>query len=168
MSTASPVPQLSPEETATLAALLGKLDPNKPFGSTIFNAIAGVSKSITIQPIWIRDVDGQLQVWLRLRGPNEVYPGEYSAPSGVMFPAESEQQTMERLIARFYGGKLVKQTFVESKWIADVRGPILHIVYLVEFDGDKGLVGDWFPMDALPKNTVSHHVEMIQAAAEHH
>ncbi|MBP6859529.1 MAG: hypothetical protein KBC69_02835 [Candidatus Magasanikbacteria bacterium] len=166
-----PNEQLPSEKRQILAEILAELDPSKPFGPGTFEPIAKVTLSITWQLIWLREVKGVLGVWLRLRGPNEAYPGQLSAPSNAMFPSENFVMVEERICARFYAGqKATTRELVGNYDPRDGRGTFIHLVTLVdfapEFKGDWATDGAWYPVEHLPSNVVEHHRRFIKDAAE--
>jgi hypothetical protein len=165
-----PPEQLTEDQLGVVGPALDSVDSRRPYGPRTFKKLARLIPPTTLQPIWLRVIEGDLCVWLRRRGSHETYPGQLSAPSFAMLGDEDFKELAERIRARFFASEpFAKDRLVGVYDPSDQNGRFIHIVRLVDFfsdfEGDKGTGGEWYPVDKLPDDVVAHHVGMIQDAA---
>lgn len=154
-----------------VANVLNGVDPSKPYGTVLFDAIARLSVSVAIEAFALRrGEDGILRVFLRRRAMDDTaYPGEWHAPGSIMRSRETVQDVLDRLRGEF-GDAVVEHTFVTNcNWSTEKRGHVLSIIYIVELAGDGRLddTHGWFDVNALPAPMVdSHRDNMLPMAIE--
>ncbi len=147
-----------------LAGLLRLINPHKPLGTKLFDAIARVSVSVAFEAVALRRnrQTGETEVFLIQRPENDsAYPGQWHVPGSVLHPSENDEHVLKRLSRREFGVPIIKSKFVAMvSTPGEVRGHFLSLVYRVELDGDPKN-GNWFPVNKLPKQTVETHKKYI-------
>lgn len=147
-----------------MAELLGNVDPTKPFGTTLFDAIAKVSYTPAFEAVAVRMGESGPEVFLRKRAEDDTaYPGAWHAPGSVFRPGERPRDVANRLGDEF-GMPITHFDQVGLLYdIHEQRGSFLSIIFLVSFFGEPR-VDDrhgWFPMNDLPEGTVDFHAEVV-------
>jgi len=147
---------------------LNKVDPTKPYGTELFDALARLTVSVAIEAVCLRlnPTTKDIEVYLVQRSPNDTaYPGEWHCPGSVMRLRESFEDILERLAKKEFGANLVSARFVAninpSALEPEARGHFLSIVYLCVLEEKEGLRGKWFPVNQLPDKTVEGHRKRI-------
>lgn len=148
---------------------LANINPRKPLGTPLFDALAKVTVSIGVEAVCIRQnpENGDIEVYMTQR-PKEktAYPGEWHCPGSVMRPGEEFSDIFDRLSQKEFGGKIRIIQFVANVNNPDEkRGHFLSIVYLCVIDGEEATTGSWFSVKNLPEETVTHHRLRIIPAA---
>lgn len=148
-----------------LAFFLRLVNPHKPLGTALFDAIAKVSVSVAFEAVALRknpETDA-VEVFLIQRAENDTaYPGEWHVPGSVLRPQEAAEHVLIRLSKREFGTKVVKSKFVAIlSNPGEARGHFISLVYRVKLDGEPVGRGKWFPVDALPAKTVTEHRKHI-------
>jgi len=166
---------------------LAKIDPRKPFGTALFDALAKVTVTPAVEAVCLRlqhylpEIDAprslEVQVYLIQRSPDDTaYHGEWHCPGSVLRPGEDIEDVFARLQKKEFNPSAVH--FGRRQFVANVnhpteaRGHFLSLVYLCELVDDvaaswdtSSLRGKWFPVDNLPEKTVeTHRVRIIPAA----
>ncbi|MDD4412642.1 MAG: NUDIX domain-containing protein [Patescibacteria group bacterium] len=150
---------LSPEELAILAELLGRIDPKKPLGTELFNMIARVSVSVGFETLALRQGDEGVEIFLTQRRTNEAYAGEYHSPGTILRPGEEMEDAFKRLEEEEFKSKLISWKFIGfNNYLTEVRGHSFAVLYLCELDDSSD---NWFPVDDLPQPMVNHHEKII-------
>lgn len=159
-------------DRTTLVNALKQIDPGKPYGAELFDALARLTISVAIEVVCLRInlTTKKIEVYLVKRSLKETaYPGEWHCPGSVMRPGESFEDVLERLAKKEFGANLVSTRFVAninpSALEPEARGHFLSIVYLCVLEKKKGLRGKWFAIDQLPDKTVESHRKRIIPAA---
>jgi len=177
---------------STVIEALKVVDPTKPYGTALFDALARVTVSVAIEAVCLRlqkeiapgvlcltskgfvatdDVQyGVIEVYMIQRSQDDTaYPGEWHCPGSVMRPGESFEDVLDRLAKKEFGADFVSAMFVAninpSSLEPEARGHFLSIVYLCDLEEKEGLRGEWFPVNQLPEKTVEHHRKRIIPAA---
>ncbi len=157
-----------------VAKLLGRIDPKKPYGTALYNAIARLSWNMFFEAVVIRKRGKQLEVYLRKRADGDTaYPGEWHAPGSVFRPGENERDVTNRLEKEFGVPVVLFQMIGEYvDWEkGEARGSGVSRVYLIKLDGAprEDERHGWFPINELPKVTVdSHRLAIIPLAVKAH
>jgi ADP-ribose pyrophosphatase YjhB (NUDIX family) len=148
-----------------LIDLLNQVDPHKPLGTPLFDAIARLTIGVAIETVSLRHGTGGVEVYMTQRSLEEsAYPGEWHCPGSFIRHGEKIDDVMRRLEKKETG-----ISFSSAREIATInnpkeaRGHIFQIVHLCTIEGQGK--GKWFPLDQLPKNTVQQHREVIIPAA---
>jgi len=148
-----------------VVSALKLIDPKKPYGPDLFNAIARITVSLGIEAVCFKDIRGNPkipEVLLIERSPKEsAYPNQWHCPGSIMRPGEKIGDVFNRLKEKEFcteieiidGAGFLNNTQEE-------RGHILSLIYLCKLKGEK-VRGEWFPINNLPENTVKHHSEML-------
>jgi len=157
----------SDEFRGVLSRLLGRVDPKKPYGATLFDALARLTTSEAVEAVLVRwGADNQLEVYMTQRGSDEAYPNEWHLPGSIYRPGEDTADVMARLSQREFGCKITGWRQVDHFRHAEARGWFSAFVFMLEVEGEpRNARGAWYLVDNLPPNTVRHHVERIIPAA---
>ena len=151
------------EVMKVIARVLDLVDPARPYGTELFNALARVTISVAVEAVCLRrnPTNEVIEVLLFQRSPHDTaYPNQWHCPGSVMRKMESEDDVLERLSESEFGAKIVSNAFTgRHNNPHEVRGHFLSLVYLCAIEGDTK--GAWFPVDQLPRDTVSHHRNSI-------
>lgn len=149
-----------------VAKLLDRIDPNKPYGTALYNVIARLSWSMFFEAVVIRMVGKDPEVYLRKRADDDTaYPGEWHAPGSVFRPNENERDVANRLEREF--GTPITFFLKIGEYVdwekGEARGSGVSRVYLIELAGNprEDERHRWCPIDQLPPNTCHHHREAI-------
>ncbi len=155
-----------------LAFFLKFINPHKPLGTVLFNAIAKVSVSVAFEAVALRRnrETEELEVYLVRRAPDDsAYPGQWHVPGSILRPAEKDEHVLVRLGKREFGTKITHSKFVAMvSYPREARGHFISLVYRVRLEGEPSENGKWFPVDKLPSNIVSHHKTYIIPLAVNH
>lgn len=154
--------QGSPE----LIAALREIDPSKPYGTELFDALARVTISVGTEAVALRrNKEGEIEVFMTQRSSKDTaYPSEWHCPGSVMRPGEKIKNNFDRVSEKELGGKIYPLQFVcIVNNTSEARGHFISIVYLCTIE--DGSRGQWFPISRLPDKTVIHHrLSVIPAA----
>ncbi len=152
------------------AFLLKHIDPHKPFGTALFDAIARVSVSVAFEAVALRrnSETGEQEVYMVQRSMDDTaYPGQWHVPGSVIRPHERDERVFVRLSKREFGANIVKSRFrAMLSHPGEARGHFISLVYKVTLDGEP-TKGKWFSIHKLPPHTVmSHRHYIIPIAAD--
>lgn len=154
------------EETkAGAVAALSLINPHKPYGTALFDALARLTITVTPELVILRATqDGSKEVLLRQRGPDEAYPNQWHAPGSAVRPGETIMRVTERA-TRECDVSLPSPVFRGyDNDQHEERGHFLHLVYAVDVTGiviPTHAKLQWFSVDALPESTVEHHRQVV-------
>lgn len=159
------------EFKAIMAQLLGKIDPNRPYGTVLFDALARLGWSIAFEAVALRinQETKKIEVFLRKRAADDTaYPGEWHAPGSVLRANERPGDVAKRLEKEF-SAEIVGFSFVGDSFIKEARGPFNSKIYLVYFKTPpvENERHGWFPIDCLPEPMVEEHRNTIIPTAVH-
>jgi len=142
---------------------LTKIDPKKPLGTELFNAISRFSVGVPIEPVVIRKNSdtGELEVLLAWRDETApAYQNSWHCPGTFLRPGESQEEAINRIGQGEFGCPV--QVVERVGWDDnpdEERGHCVHLIFLAEPIGEPQ--GKWFPVDNLPPETVEHHRQVI-------
>jgi ADP-ribose pyrophosphatase YjhB (NUDIX family) len=149
---------------------LRRIDPRKPAGTKLFNAIAQVSVSVAIEAVCLRknSKTRAIEIFLTQRLQDDTaYHGEWHCPGSILRPGEKFSDVFTRLAKKEFAGNLTPVTFLENfNNPKEARGHFLSVIYLCTTDASTS--GIWYPVNMLPKNTVKHHSNYIIPLAVNH
>jgi ADP-ribose pyrophosphatase YjhB (NUDIX family) len=149
----------------TLANALKQIDPGKPYGPELFDALARLTLSVAIEAVCLRlnPATRLIEVYLVQRSQEETaYPGEWHCPGTVMRPGEETEDVFQRLSKKEFGAGFLKRQFVANvNHPTEARGHFFSLVYLCVLEEKGSLRGTWFPVDQLPDKTVESHRKRI-------
>ena len=153
----------------TLVNALKQIDPGKPYGTELFDALAKLTISVAIEAVCLRwnPATRKIEVYLVKRSLKETaYPGEWHCPGTVMRPGEEIEDTFRRLSKKEFGAGFLKRQFVANlNNPTEARGHFISVLYLCVLEEKGNERGRWFPIDKLPKKTVKgHRIRLIPAA----
>ena len=165
-------------ERSELIQGLREIDPSKPYGTELFDALARLTISVAVEAVCLRaqrylpEIDAprspEIQVYMIQRSPDDTaYPGEWHCPGSVIRPKEDIRDVFNRLAQKEFGGKILSTQFVaNANHPTEARGHFFSLVYLCSLDeSSSGLRGKWFAVNNLPEKTVeTHRVRIIPAA----
>lgn len=157
----------TPEYRQVLAELLGRLDPTKPAGAVLCDAIMRLWPTPAFEAMAFRLRQGASEIYLRRRAPDDTaYPGEWHAPGSLYRHGEQDRDVATRLEKEF-GVKIEKFELVGKEITAEARGTVHSLIYLVQLGGEPRVDDrhDWFPVNELPQVTVDLHRDLIIPAA---
>lgn len=149
---------------------LREIDPTKPYGTELFDALARLTVSVAIEAVCLRlnPSTQKVEVYMTERSPTDTaFPGEWHCPGSVIRPKEDIKDVFNRLTQKEFGGKILSTQFVANvNHPTEARGHFFSLVYLCSLDeSNGGLRGKWFPVDQLPEKTVESHRHRIIPAA---
>lgn len=152
-----------------LAEDLEVVDPTKPLGTKLFNALARVTVSVAVEAVCLRinPANNKVEVYLTQRPETDpAYPGQWHCPGSIMRPGEEIVDIFVRLSRQEFDSKDLSWTFVaNANHPFEARGHFFSLIYLCYLGEKDGLSGEWFPVDQLPEKTVTHHRARIIPAA---
>lgn len=149
---------------ADAAEALKKLDPRKPWGTRLFDAIARIAITFTIEAVALRrNEKGKLEVYLVQRSLTDTaYPGQWHCPGTAMRKDETFNSALTRLLTGEAGtkpmGSVIPVGIINNP--LEERGHFLSYVYLI-IGITKETKGYWLLVDQLPTNIVAHHRDHI-------
>jgi ADP-ribose pyrophosphatase YjhB (NUDIX family) len=155
------------QETQQLLNALDKIDPTKPYGTILFNALARVTISIGVEAVCLRrgSATHEIEVYMTQRSHDDpAYPGEWHCPGSIMRPGEEFDDVFSRLSQTEFDEVVEPVRFVTIvNNPTEQRGHFLSLVYLCNFKYTNGQSqkGAWFQVKHLPSNTVTHHYAWI-------
>jgi ADP-ribose pyrophosphatase YjhB (NUDIX family) len=147
-----------------LAFFIKFINPHKPLGTALFNAVARVSISVAFEAVALRKnpINGETEIYLIMRVNDSSFPGQWHVPGSILRPKEDDEHVFARLGNKEFGAKIVKSKFIAIvSFPEEPRGHIISLVYSVELDKEPTGGGKWFPVDKLPTNLVLYHKEYI-------
>jgi ADP-ribose pyrophosphatase YjhB (NUDIX family) len=156
------------QDTPELLKALGEINPNQPYGTELFDALARVTVSVAMEAVCLRFIAGAggpplIQVYLVQRAQNDTaYPGQWHCPGSVLRPGEEINDVFARLAKNEFGAGLKSWRFVANvNHPTEERGHFLSVVHLCELETAIGQRGKWFPVNNLPANTVETHTHRV-------
>lgn len=151
------------DDKKTAVEALAKIDPSKPLGTDLFNAIARVSISVAVEAIGIsrNPETGELKVRLMQRSlTDSAYPGMWHFPGSFMRPGESEEDVLKRLEKGEFKAPIRSVSFIgRDNNPHEERGHVVHLLHLVEVEDMSS--EKWFSIDNLPEPMVEHHRQVL-------
>jgi len=141
-----------------LAKLLKLINPKKPLGGILFNAIARVSVTTACEAVILRKNElGETEVFLTKRENHEAYAGQEHCPGSVVRPYENIEHVFERIGKNEIGARITKRIFmgVISNKI-EKRGHFLQLIFKAELSNEPQY-GRWYTIENLPSNIISFH-----------
>ncbi|MBI2444548.1 MAG: hypothetical protein HYV42_04890 [Candidatus Magasanikbacteria bacterium] len=120
----------------------------------------------------LRRRDGKVEVFLTKRSPHEAYADQWHCPGTWMRSMDAAiGDAFQRLWKREFRVPFRSPPVYCGMYFnrQEVRGQVLMLAYLVDLLEHVGgsLIGQWWPVDALPENTLAVHrdVTIPQAVA---
>ncbi len=152
-----------------LFELLGQINPKKPYGTKLFDALARLTVSVAVEAVCLRlnPQTKKAEVYLTQRSMEETaYPGEWHCPGSVFRLGEEDKDVFNRLAEREFGAGMSSARFVANvNHPTEARGHFLSLVYLCILYEHRELKGKWFSVNQLPEKTVECHRYRIIPAA---
>lgn len=140
---------------AAAAAALREIDPRRPFGTELFDAVMRVSPQVAFEAVCLRRGHRRrIEVLLTQRAPDDTaYPSHWHAPGTFLRPYESFGDCVARL-AKKEGVVITNHTFVDA-WNnpGEVRGHSVHLIHWCHVDDDA--MGQWFPWEDIRAGRVA-------------
>lgn len=168
---------LTLEEEDRLVQLLEKLN-GKQMGTRACDAVCKKTVTPAIEAVCLRLRHTHLdqgsgsfpcvEVYMVERALTDTaYPGLKHCPGSMKRTGEKDQDVLDRLAKKEFGGEILSAQFVTNlDHPTEARGHFLSIVYLcVLNEVAKGLRGAWYPVDNLPLGVVECHRYRIIPAA---
>lgn len=148
------------------------IDREKPYGTTLFNAITRLAVSVGVNIGCIRREPGtnRIQVALVRRGANEFEPNKLVLPGGFYRPLEMLGDIFDRLLKRELGGTIVYHqaivvgTFRQTREeILAERGHALTELVMVTEANISATTAHWYYIDGseAPPDVLKYHWEVI-------
>ncbi len=135
---------------------------NGPLPHDIFVQIARAWYLIAFEAVLLRKGQGGIEVYLTQRDLRDAfYPGEWHAPGSILLPREEDADVARRLGKREFKSPITDSSLVGCKFHQEARGWMLSMIFLTTVPDLSHAGGTWYPVDRLPKNTVSSHVDFI-------
>lgn len=149
------------ERKEVIAELLGGIDPTKPKGAKLCDAIMRVWATVAFEAVAIRGSAVTPEVYLRQRASDDTaYPDEWHVPGSLYRHGERDRDVADRLEQEF-GTPVVGFNYVDKLINDEQRGTIHGLIFLVELEGEPRIDErhNWFAVNNLPAKTVSFHRE---------
>lgn len=126
-----------------------------------------VSAGIEVVPLRINE-NNKVEVLLTKRSENdEFWPGELHIPGTIFIPGDTVESTFGRIFdEELDRTKISEPKFVNFSMQHIRRGQEIVLVHWVEVLGEPN-VGVLYEIDHLPENTITHHIDIINLAADH-
>ncbi|MCX6718077.1 MAG: hypothetical protein NTY81_00535 [Candidatus Staskawiczbacteria bacterium] len=168
------------------------INPAKPYGTALFDALAKVTVSVAVEAVCLqlkrKEIVGVccetshglvqtddasyniVEVYMTHRPPDDTaYPSEWHCPGSVLRSGEDIEDVFNRLVDKEFGGGTIQS----ARFVANVnnpneaRGHFLSLVYLCCLQAGRAseMKGMWFPVDQLPTKTIASHRRRIIPAA---
>ena len=137
---------------------LNKLDPKKPYGPKLFNALARLTVSVAIECVALQIENQTTEILLTRRAKNDLlYPWYWHFPGTILRPGEKLTDAFERLAKKEFRTPLKpKKDFIAFCNIPNCeRGHELSLLFRVYLE--KNPKGQWFSIYDLPKKIVPYH-----------
>lgn len=151
------------------AWLLNIIPVNEPLKTKLFNAIARHSVGIAIEAVLFRrGNNGEIEVYLTKRAPNEAYAGQWHCPGSFIRSGEMPPDVFHRLAEREFKTSIARWDYVTSDFFPEERYRTMEDrVYLVEVNSEpKNERGRWYDVNDLPLDIVEGHRKFIIPAAK--
>lgn len=150
------------ERKKMLIELLGEVDPGKPLGTELFNALARISVNVAHEAVALRRYGGEVEVYLVQRDASEtVDPKRWYCPGSFVRSGERKEDTLRRIAAREFHGSLMDFRIFHEDEFWDPRGWCISRWTLVSVDLNPEARGSWFPVSALPAPMVEYHASHV-------
>ena len=131
----------SDEFKMVVAELLNRLIPGEPFGTMLCDAIMRITVTLAFEAVALRNNDGITEIYLRQRADGDTaYPGEWHVPGSLYRHSESDRNVADRLEQEF-GVRIESLAFVDRIIVAEQRGTVHSLIFLVKLEGDPHLDG---------------------------
>ncbi|HYE59972.1 MAG TPA: GtrA family protein [Candidatus Kapabacteria bacterium] len=153
----------------SIADALNKIDTHEPLGTPLYDAIARHSVNVAFEAVWLRERNGEIEVFLKQR-PNDAtdYAGQWHVPGSVFRPGEQPEDVAKRIateelhISHFSTISFVRFFFIPTTR----RGWFESLVHLVQADHEpQEGNGQWYPVDRLPHPMIDLHQTLFIPAA---
>lgn len=154
-----------------VAAMLGRLDPAKPIGTRLRDAIMRLSPGPFFTAALFRERVGATEIYLRQGAIDDIdYPGQWHVPGSFYRHGELDHDVEVRLARDFGAAKFEKSNLVGHQVLPESRGTIHAMIFLVELKGDPRIDSrhDWFRTDRLPDGMADLHRSVIIPNATRH
>lgn len=142
--------------------VLQLVDPQKPYGKELFDALARVTVSVTVEAVCMRRnaSTSVLEVLMTRRSPDEAYAHEWHCPGSVIRPGEEIEDVFNRLGKEEFGAEIISKEFIGNyNNVKEVRGHFFGVIYFCTVKGNSK--GSWYPVDKLPPDTVIQHRDLV-------
>lgn len=158
----------SNEYKETLAELLNKIDPTKPAGTALCDAIMRLWPTPAFEAMLFRQRSGSpLEIYLRRRALDDTaYPGQWHAPGSLYRHGEQDRDVATRLEKEF-GVPIEAFDYVGKEITSEARGTVHSLIFHVQVGGQPRIDDrhDFFPVTELPGEMVDLHRDLIIPAA---
>lgn len=145
------------------ATVIERIEPGA-YGTRLYDALARLSMNLAFEAVVLRvnPKTDKIEVYLRQRTANDVYPLQWHAPGSVMRMGEDWRKVANRLSGEF-GTNIVSFEEIGELFTKEARGPFLSKIFAVQLEGDprEDDRHHWYPVDDLPQVTVDCHEEHI-------
>lgn len=157
----------SPEFKKVLARELSKLDPAKPVGTELCDAIMRLWPTPAFEAIAFRLRHDSHDIYLSRRAMDDTaYPGEWHVPGSLYRYGEQDRDVANRLEEEF-GTKIKSFRLVGKETTSEVRGTVHSLIFIVQLAVDARIDDRhrWFPTNDLPQPMVDLHRDLIIPSA---
>lgn len=145
-----------------IAFLLKFINPHKPLGEKLFNAIAKVVVTPTLEAVSFKGNGEEIEVFLTQRSKSDAsYPGLWHVPGTVIRPLETFKDSLNRMAKSECGVEVSSFEiigFVNNPH--EPRGHFVSPVTLVKFNKEpKG--GSWVKVSLLDNSVIDFHKNLV-------
>jgi len=141
---------------------LAHIDPKKPMGKELFDAVARISISVAIETVALRknNNNGKIEVFLTKRLKNETHPGMFHIPGTILRPRETYEKAIRRIEYKEFKCQIVSYRFINIfNNIDELRGHTLQLIYICSIENINSK--NWFSISNLPKSIISYHGDIV-------
>ncbi len=149
------------------AQILNQIKPKENLGKELFEAIARLYTTSTVEAVVLKKEKDQTYVWLSKRSNSDCYAGEWHCPGTIIRKGELEIDSIKRVLKNEMGTTIKNQPkYVGHFFHDEARGWFQSIIYTIEIKSDPTKAGQWWPINKLPVPLVKHHKDRILPAVK--
>jgi len=142
-------------------------DAEKYMPPELYNALARLTTTTSLETIALREIGGHLKVYLTKRRPDDVYSNSWHVPGTVLRVRESFEDALQRLSESEYGTKIISYNFIgmtNNRY--EARGHFVSPVFLVALSAEPKPNGEWVECQPLRADSedfkiIWHHREYL-------
>lgn len=145
-----------------LAKLLKTINPKKPLGTKLFNAVARLTVTPTLEAVILREGGGGVEVLLVQRSPNDAsFPNMWHVPGTVIRPGETFEASLKRMAESELGAQIESYEMVGlTNNLVEPRGHFISPIMLVKLKQEPK-IGKWLNVKNLDETVIDFHKNLI-------
>jgi hypothetical protein len=157
----------TPAEIGQAAEVISRIE--SPIPTPVFTEMARLVATPLIELIPFKIIEGKLHVRMIPRPEGDiVWPGMVHVPGSAFRPGEGLEDVFERLFqGELDGANVPEINYAGMRWHRGERGhEMAWVCHYLENEETSSRVGEFYPIDDLPKNAVESQLPMIYAVAD--